>query len=150
MSKFPSHRRLLQSCREPSYTPLRSSHVEADHKYSFVPAKAFTNALLHPHDITALIRDTEAHERALFTAGPLSQSKNAPRRSTVHGSGNNSHVIFNDTGLTGGTGYGSAVAKVLGPVLGGTTTKDRSNDGRGGGEIDVDVLLKGAEKLCKV
>ncbi|KAK5678894.1 hypothetical protein LTS10_008549 [Elasticomyces elasticus] len=37
---------------------------------SFPQPKIFTNALLHTSDITALIRDTEAHERALFHLAP--------------------------------------------------------------------------------
>ncbi|KFY34136.1 hypothetical protein V495_08206, partial [Pseudogymnoascus sp. VKM F-4514 (FW-929)] len=36
----------------------------------FPPPKIFTNALLASHDITALIRDTEPHERALFSVPP--------------------------------------------------------------------------------
>lgn len=115
-----------------------------------MPPKIFTNAILHPHDITALIRDTEAHERALFTAGTLSQPQNGPRRSTIYGAGNNSHLSINNTGLIRGTGHDFVVAKALGPVRGEPTTKDAANDGRGSGEIDIDVLLDGAEKLCGV
>ncbi|KAG9876141.1 hypothetical protein KCV02_g21670, partial [Aureobasidium melanogenum] len=36
----------------------------------FSRPKPFTNALLTHHDITALIRDTEQHERALFSIAP--------------------------------------------------------------------------------
>lgn len=125
-------------------------HLEADHNHSFVPPKIFTNAILRPHDITALIRDTEAHERALFTAGTLSQPQNGSRRSTIYGAGNNSHLTINNAGLIRGTGHDSIVAKALGLVRGEPTTKDTANDGKGSGEIDVDVLLKGAEKLCAV
>ena len=41
-----------------------------DQTCSFPPPKIFTNALLANHDITSLIRDTEAHERALFSVPP--------------------------------------------------------------------------------
>ncbi|OAA64670.1 dash complex, subunit spc34 [Niveomyces insectorum RCEF 264] len=37
----------------------------------FPPPKVFTNALLYNDDITSLIRDTEAHERALFSVPSL-------------------------------------------------------------------------------
>ncbi|KAL6414472.1 hypothetical protein AUP68_00995 [Ilyonectria robusta] len=37
---------------------------------SFPQPKIFTNALLSNHDITSLIRDTEPHERALFSVPP--------------------------------------------------------------------------------
>lgn len=123
---------------------------EADHDCRFVPPKIFTNAILHPHDITALIRDTEAHERALFTAGTLSKPQNVPRRSTVYGTDQNSHLTFNNTGLTREIEHGSAVAMALGPARGEPTATETSNDGKGSGDINVDRLLKGAEKLCAV
>lgn len=97
-----------------------------------------------------MIRDTEAHERALFTAGTLSQPQNVPRRSTIYGAANNSHLTFKNTGLTRETGHVSTVAKILGPVRGKPATTDTSSDGRGSGEIDVEILLRGAEKLCAV
>lgn len=112
--------------------------------------KIFTNAILHPHDITALIRDTEAHERALFTAGTLSQPQNGLRPSTIYGAGNNSHLSMKNTGLIRGTGHDLIVAKALEPVRAEPAIKDTTNDGRGSGEIDVDILLNGAEKLCAV
>ncbi len=117
--------------------------------YRFLPPKVFTNALLHSHDITALIRDTEPHERALFTSGTLNQSKSVPRRSTVYGSGSN-NPIPNNAGLTREGRHSSMVDKVLGPVLASQTKRDKANDGRESGEIDVEVLLKGAERLCEV
>lgn len=131
---------------------LRSwpTHREADQGCRFDPPKVFTNAILHPHDITALIRDTEAHERALFTAGTLDQPQNVPRRSTVYGADYNSHFTIKNAGLRRETRHGSAVASVLGSVRGELATKEMSNDGRGSGEIDVELLLKGAEKLCAV
>ncbi|KAL8703880.1 MAG: hypothetical protein Q9201_002931 [Fulgogasparrea decipioides] len=57
----------------------------------FPPPKKFTNALLRSQDITALIRDTEAHERALFKFAPLDPTSapafsSIPQRSTIFGS----------------------------------------------------------------
>ena len=42
------------------------------------------------------------------------------------------------------------MATILGPVPGDPMTSDRSNDSKESGELDVNVLLKGAEKLCAV
>lgn len=46
--------------------------------------------------------------------------------------------------------YGSAGLMALRPAPGEFSTANQSNDGREYGEIDVDVLLKGAENLCAV
>ena len=96
------------------------------------------------HDITTLIRDTEAHERALFTLAPPDQlpgvpDANLPRRSTVH---------VNGTGLGRSQRQGNAVATLLGGELGEQIRKENSKDGREKGEVNVNLLLKGAEKLC--
>ncbi|RMZ85364.1 hypothetical protein DV737_g803, partial [Chaetothyriales sp. CBS 132003] len=56
---------------------LLDSHLEqmaasatAIGELEFTPPKIFTNALLGAHEITALIRDTEPHERSLFSLDP--------------------------------------------------------------------------------
>lgn len=121
----------------------------------FPPPKIFTNALLHFHDITALIRDTEAHERALFTlAAPEHESRlstaNAARRSTVHGLNGAAQAYRNGTALPRGQRQGSAVARLLGGELGEQIRKEGSKEGKDRGEVDVNLLLKGAEKLCGV
>lgn len=121
----------------------------------FPPPKIFTNALLHSHDITALIRDTEAHERALFTlAEPdrnlRSSAASVARRSTAHG--------LNGIGEPYGTGNGlirsqkpnSAVATLLGGDLGEQIRKEGAKEGKERAEVDVNLLLKGAEKLSSV
>ncbi|KAL9100436.1 MAG: hypothetical protein Q9163_004181 [Psora crenata] len=113
----------------------------------FPPPRIFTNALLHSHDITALIRDTEAHERALFTLAspdqlPGVRDANLPRRTTVHNiSGSN---------LGRDQRVGSAVATLLGGDLGEQIRKEGTKDGKERGDVDVNLLLKGAEKLCSV
>lgn len=124
---------------------LGALYLEANgNNYRFVPPKIFTNALLHSHDITALIRDTEAHERALFTSGTLGQQKNVSRRSTAN------NLALKNTGLTREPGHGIAVTRILGPEVDKQTKKDKLNGGKDSGEIDVNVLLNGAEKLCAV
>jgi DASH complex subunit Spc34 len=120
---------------------------------SFPGPKIFTNALLHPHDITTLIRDTEAHERALFSVPTESRDS---RRNTVFPGSN---------GLVGpqtvrGPRRNTAVAAVLGGDLverirrgggggAGSALGYREGGGRGG-EVDVEVLLEGAQRLCAV
>jgi hypothetical protein len=148
---------------------LLSSHLEqislcatsiAD--LPFPGPKIFTNALLGKHEITSLIRDTELHERALFhLAAPAIPGKTsgveyvpgavgpapvttAARRQTMYGGG--------------GGGGGSrqpknkAVAAVLGGDLYQRTRRDEVTTGsaRQKGEVDVEILLEGAERLAAV
>jgi hypothetical protein len=123
----------------------------------FPGPKIFTNALLAgTHDITALIRDTEQHERALFSLAPPPLPKT--------GAGSDFTASVGGTSAYGGayglgaadrrkTGYAArqpknkAVAAVLGGDLfqatRGTTEKKK-------GELDVELLLHGAEKLAAV
>ena len=123
--------------------------------YSFPPPKSFTNSLLHSHDITALIRDTEAHERALFKLDSSSQaipssSTIGPRRDTVHRVDGTSRPYGRDAKLSRNPKFGSAAATLLGGELGEQIRLEGSKEARERGEIDVTLLLKGAEKLCGV
>ncbi|KAI9787623.1 MAG: hypothetical protein M1839_000154 [Geoglossum umbratile] len=140
-------------------------------EFPFPPPKIFANSLLHPHDITALIRDTESHERALFSVPPpppplTAQDPNASskRRTTVfHGNGSSLADSI------GGGGVNSVRAPrrntAVAAVLGGDMVEQIRRGGGGGvgsgvgypgaegrekGEVDVEILLKGAEKLCGV
>ncbi|KAF2147434.1 uncharacterized protein K452DRAFT_293856 [Aplosporella prunicola CBS 121167] len=135
----------------------------------FPPPKIFTNALLHPHDITALIRDTESHERALFSVPPPQPQ---PKPQDPLTSSNRRNTVFNPNGSSNAVGGGganamraprrnTAVAAVLGTELverirqgggggAGSGLGYRSYGGRDKGEIDVETLLEGAEKLCGV
>lgn len=113
----------------------------------------FTNALLSPsHDITSLIRDTEQHERALFHLAPppmpnkvgtvdFGASSSLAQSTTGHGRRATVYQQRNPKN--------KAVAAVLGGDL---YQKTRRNDlaGRQKGDIDVEVLLQGAEKLAAV
>lgn len=135
----------------------------------FPPPKIFTNALLHPHDITALIRDTELHERALFSvppppAPPKAQdpSVSSNRRNTAFTiNGGDSSIIGGGANAVRAPRRNTAVAAVLGTELvekirrgggggAGTGLGYRAFDGRDRNEVDVEVLLQGAEKLCGV
>ncbi|KAF2966237.1 hypothetical protein GQX73_g7341 [Xylaria multiplex] len=124
----------------------------------FPPPKIFTNALLSNYDITSLIRDTEAHERALFsvpppppptTAQPQENTKKSSRRQTVF------NVASGEVTTSAGTSRGGAAPRrntAVAAVLGGDLhEKIRRSERRGGkDDIDVEILLKGAEKLCGV
>ena len=106
---------------------------------------------MHSHAITALIRDTEAHERALFTlASPSDSRASAARRSTVHGLNGNRKSLKAGIGWVKAPRQDSAVAALLEGELGEDITNRGISDGKERGEIDVNVLLKGAEKLCGV
>ncbi|KAI9801681.1 MAG: hypothetical protein M1833_002363 [Piccolia ochrophora] len=132
----------------------------------FPQPKIFTNALLHPHDITALIRDTEAHERALFSLPPVTAptaqdpSKSHRRTTTFNAQGGDSYGAH-----SGFSGTAPRRTTAVAAVLGGDMVEQIRRGGGGGvgsalgfaqneprdrGEVDVEVLLKGAEKLCSV
>lgn len=124
----------------------------------FPPPKIFTNALLSTTDITSLIRDTEPHERALFSVPPPppsvtsstpyqdpKSSTNTKRRQTVFN-------VAQGEVTAGVAGPGNraprrntAVAAVLGAEL---HSEVRKTEGKG--DIDIEVLLRGAEKLNDV
>ncbi|GAB7357134.1 hypothetical protein MBLNU459_g7930t1 [Dothideomycetes sp. NU459] len=133
----------------------------------FPGPRPFTNALLAPHDITALIRDTEAHERALFSIAPppvpsksqihqFSSSLTPPVASSSHHS--RAAPLASAPSARQPRRH-TAVAAVLGGDLyrrtrtgldadatgryGRPTARDRS-------AVDVELLLEGAEKLCAV
>nr|POE77805.1 hypothetical protein CFP56_09448 [Quercus suber] len=132
---------------------LLSSHLEqislcassiAD--LPFLGPKMFTNALLATNDITALIRDTENHERALFhlappplqksigSDGPNIVSAPAPTHTT---SGNRRQTAY-----AGRQPKNKAVAAVLGGDLYARTRRPDVGK-RERGDLDVEVLLKG-------
>ncbi|KAK5743512.1 hypothetical protein LTR17_002687 [Elasticomyces elasticus] len=110
---------------------------------SFPQPKIFTNALLHTSDITALIRDTEAHERALFhLAPPPLPSKTTDFTGSV--------TTAPAPAARRATGARQPKSKAVAAVLGGDLyRKTRRGEDAGGNRqgtgIDVEVLLEGAE-----
>ncbi|KAI1174748.1 DASH complex subunit Spc34 [Nemania sp. FL0916] len=139
----------------------------------FPPPKIFTNALLSNHDITSLIRDTEAHERALFSVppppppasttptpaqDPTTAAKPSSRRQTVFNVASGEVTAASTSTARGGAAprRNTAVAAVLGGDLHEQIRRSERHrtgrDGTGGGrdEVDVEMLLRGAEKLCGV
>ena len=134
----------------------------ADQAYSFPQPKIFANAMLNAPDITALIRDTEAHERALFSLAPHGDrpsaretSDNPARRSTAFGIQDEpSHHVQAFRAPRRGT----AVAAVLGGDLQQQIKREYNRNTKNSrhekvaeqDDIDVEVLLKGADRLCGV
>ncbi|KAH6606068.1 hypothetical protein Trco_005221 [Trichoderma cornu-damae] len=137
---------------------IRSSCQGID-SLPFPPPKIFTNALLSNHDITSLIRDTEAHERALFSVPPPPPAAAAAKPSKAAESeakpGNRRQTVFNvasgevTTGppTRGAPHRRTAVAAVLGGEM---HEQLRRGEADRKGDLDVEVLLRGAEKLCGV
>ena len=121
---------------------------------SFPPPKIFTNALLHPHDITTLIRDTEAHERALFTVAPPEPGSFEPssnRKSTVFRPNNaNGEDTGHIMGIYRGLRPTTAVGRILGGDIMDQIWRGATSNGRDRTEVNVHLLLNGAEKLCSV
>ena len=118
----------------------------------FPGPRIFTNALLSQHDITALIRDTEAHERALFHLAPPPLPTNPAAMSFSAGSTNSTMPSASARRATvygGRQSKNKAVAAVLGGDLYQRTRREASGP-RQKGEVDVEILLEGAEKLAAV
>lgn len=126
-----------------------------DTRSSFPRPKIFTNALLHRHDITTLIRDTESHERALFSVAPpdlgsFDHTSNGVRRSTVFNLNGNGEASVNGASHIPGLKRTNAVSMLLGGDVVDRMHRGLSGEGRERGEMDVEALLKGAERLCGV
>ncbi|KAF6833988.1 dash complex subunit spc34 [Colletotrichum musicola] len=127
----------------------------------FPPPKIFTNAMLYNNDITSLIRDTEPHERALFSvppppAAPTSANpdpKPTSRRQTVFNVASGEVTTGPPPGRAGGGGgprRHTAVSAVLGGDLHDQIRRGERQAAIKGGDVDVEVLLRGATKLCGV
>lgn len=108
----------------------------------FPGPRAFTNAILSTPDITRLIRDTEAHERALYQLAPPdthleglldshipTQPSTKARRTTVHSSRQPRSRV---------------VATVLGDQLYSRLQQQSRSD------VDLSLLLHGAKKLAQI
>ncbi|KAJ5548716.1 hypothetical protein N7513_005950 [Penicillium frequentans] len=104
--------------------PLLDSHLEqialsssAIAELPFPAPRTFTNALLGSHDITALIRDTEAHERALFQVDPSTKAhgtRRATRRGTTFSAESDNESMATRIYSARNNRSQSAVARVLG------------------------------------
>lgn len=136
---------------------LLSSHLEqislcatsiAD--LPFPKPKIFTNALLSSHDITSLIRDTEQHERALFHLAPPPLPKvGSSDFANTGASATSQHRDRRANTYAGRQPKSKVVAAVLGGDLY-SQTRSTNTAGRQKGDLDVELLLHGAEKLSNV
>ncbi|KAJ5922590.1 hypothetical protein N7516_010293 [Penicillium verrucosum] len=130
-----------------------SSNAIAD--LPFPPPRIFTTALLGPHDITALIRDTEAHERALFQVDPSTNAhgpqRRATRRGTMFPAETERESMASRIYSARDNRNQSAVARVLGHDMMEEIKRSAGTSTRGPrGEVNIEVLLRGAEILCNV
>ncbi|ODH47750.1 hypothetical protein GX48_06172 [Paracoccidioides brasiliensis] len=132
----------------------------------FPPPKIFANAMLKTNDITSLIRDTEPHERALFSIDPFSNKSNSSRhcqrRATRRATAFTGSEIRTAAMGPAGDGGDSMASRIyaakhnkshfaVAQVLGGEMLDEiKKTTGANTGEINVDVLLRGAEMLCNV
>lgn len=123
-------------------------------RYRFPSTRIFTNALLGSHDITALIRDTEVHERALFQFDPASKTHGS-RRTTRRGISNTAETDNESLASRIYTMHNnrsqSAVARVLGSDMMEEIKRSAGMSTRGPrGDVNMEVLLRGAEVLCNI
>ncbi|KAK4869796.1 hypothetical protein LT330_005520 [Penicillium expansum] len=130
-----------------------SSNAIAD--LPFPPPRIFTTALLGSHDITALIRDTEAHERALFQVDPSTKAHGSQRRATRRGTmfpaETERESMASRIYSARDNRNQSAVARVLGHDMMEEIKRSAGTSSRGPrGEVNIEVLLRGAEILCNV
>ena len=164
MSIFTGHlEQISYSCQGIDSLPyvcvIFYPNAKADEVHRFPPPKIFTNALLSNNDITSLIRDTEAHERALFSVPPPPAPSAQPGRTTEEGgkSTKRRQTVFNVTSgevTTGPPSRGAAHPSrhtAVSAVLGGDMhARLRQGETDRKGDVDVETLLRGAEKLCGV
>ncbi|KAJ9316192.1 hypothetical protein DTO271D3_3461 [Paecilomyces variotii] len=122
----------------------------------FPPPRMFTTALLSPHEITALIRDTEAHERALFSIDPAAKplksgQRRMTRRGTMFPGEGEGESMASRIYAARNNRNQSAVARVLGTDMMEEIKRSTGTSTRAPrGEVNVEVLLRGAEILCNV
>ncbi|RDW73731.1 hypothetical protein BP5796_07173 [Coleophoma crateriformis] len=132
---------------------LLAKHLEQI-AFSFPPPKIFTNALLSTSDITSLIRDTEPHERALFSVPPPLPPSTA-QNPDPQASSNRRQTVFNVASgevvpSNGPSARAPRKNTAVAAVLGGELHSQIKKNEQGKGEFDIEVLLRGAEKLNDV
>lgn len=135
---------------------LPRPYANRDRISRFPPPRIFTNSLLNTPDITALIRDTEAHERALFQIDPAVKPSNpSQRRATRRGTTfqpepEKKESMASQIYAAKNNRHQSAVARVLGSDMMKEIKRSTATSTSGPREVNIEVLLKGAEILCNV
>lgn len=137
----------------PSSIPVAfETHANRDLS-RFPPPRIFTNSLLNSPDITALIRDTESHERALFQLDPAAKpsQRRATRPGTTFQSETEKESMASRIYAAKNNRNQSAVARVLGSDMMEEIKRSTGASTQGPrGEVNSEVLLRGAEILCNV
>lgn len=101
--------------------------------------------MLFNQEITALIRDTEPHERALFSLDPtVTNNINSDSKSAISAAQSRRKTLAQAQQK-----QSSAVARVLGNDMLRQIQRSSRDSGRSRG-VDVEVLLQGAERLSSV
>ncbi|KAI1620360.1 DASH complex subunit Spc34 [Exophiala viscosa] len=109
----------------------------------FPPPKIFTNALLKDHEITTLIRDTEPHERALFTLDESAVNRHRQQATSRSG-------LFLQAGKTTPPAAHPSKQSTVTRLLGSDMLQEIRHATNRQGGVNVEVLLRGAERLCSV
>ncbi|RVX75402.1 hypothetical protein B0A52_00755 [Exophiala mesophila] len=135
---------------------LLASHLEqisasskSIEQLQFPSPRIFTNAILGDHEITTLIRDTEPHEQALFSVDQTAVTKSS-RPSTAR-------VLGEDNPLYGRKSLfpasqpskQSIITRLLGQEMLQEIRKSTSSTSQVQNGVNVEVLLRGAEKLSE-
>ncbi|MCJ1314455.1 hypothetical protein MMC25_008137 [Agyrium rufum] len=133
-----------------TYMMLLNNHLEqiqlsaqAVTELPFPAPKIFTNALLYSSDITALIRDTEPHERALFSSG----NTNA----RVFDNGRGEHATYghlpSDVPIKNNTQRNTALRSLVGSDVLHRIRQENEKQSRERGDIDMNCLpIEGASR----
>lgn len=106
--------------------------------------------MLGHHEITTLIRDTEPHERALFSIDPSAVSRSTQSGSARHPLAENVSHGRKSVLPSAQPVKQSAVTRLLGSEMLREIRQSTSNSARSQERVNIEVLLRGAEKLCQV
>jgi len=118
--------------------------------FRFLPPKIFTNALLNDHEITTMIRDTEPHERSLFSVDPSAVNRNRSQNIAQSALAENGTYGRKSIFPTAQPVKQSAITRLLGSEMLQEIRLSSRNTARSRDSVNVEVLLRGAEKLCDV
>ena len=100
--------------------------------------------MLNNPEITTLIRDTEPHERALFSLDPSAVRINGQQTNGLENGMHSRKSGF----ATGHPMKASTISRVLGNDL--LREIRQSSNAKSHTGVNVEILLRGAEKLCEV
>ena len=100
-----------------------------------------------------MIRDTEPHERALFTPTPADQKEQDRRKTAYHRNDSLYNPANRDYGHSDAasrlkTQPTLALKSLVGPEVLDSIRKGSAREGRDKSEVEVDILLRGVERLC--